>query len=97
MKRRGKAKVNQLELFGETFTLRDGGPSGGGYVPGDPMPAGPLMLGLLWHFADDMEDEYAPPFSVVARDGVAVCPMIGSLEIAKAVRDALNLAYPVAP
>lgn len=77
-------------IQGELFDLPLGGPQGPSTTSKDPMPRGPYALSMLF----DMEmKQYVVPFSVVGVDGKTVAGHIPSLEIAKAVRDALNAVF----
>lgn len=78
-------------LFGEEFDLPMGGPKGVALGAGDPLPPGPFALSL---FYDMMLASHVLPFSVVGADGRTVAGHIPSLEIATAIRDALNQAHP---
>lgn len=78
-------------LFGEEFDLPIGGLRGVALGTGDPLPPGPFALSMLF---DMGLGSYLLPYCVVGADGRTVAGHIPSLEIAKAVRDALNQVHP---
>lgn len=79
-------------LFGEEFDLPPTGPGGPSFGTGDPLPPGPFALSMLFDFE---LGRHVVPYSVVGADGRTVAGHIPSLEIAKAVRDALNAVHPL--
>ena len=82
----------QLSLFGDDeFVLPPGGLPGPAIGDGEPLPPRPFRLSMLFDF--DLE-AYALPYSIVGGDGRTVAGHIPSLEIARAVRDALNASHP---